>query len=87
MDSPQVPRVPVDEEWRLQMEGTFTYQCQDCEALLSSAPNGSCPRCGSQAVLSLDWYGLTPVERGSWFDRIHGRPRIAPLEQLVQSAD
>jgi len=55
------------------MKGTFTYQCQDCEELLTSAPNGDCPTCGSQTVVPLGWYRLSPEERGSWLDRIHGR--------------
>ena len=69
------------------MKGTFTYLCQDCEAVLTSVPKGRCLYCGSQAMLSLGWDRFAPAERGSWFDRIHGQPGIAPREQPVQSAD
>ena len=65
------------------MKGTFTYQCQDCEALLTRLPKGVCPYCGSHAILSLDWYRVSPAERKSWFNRIHGRPVRAPREQLA----
>ncbi len=57
------------------MKGTFTYQCQDCEELVSHVTNGCCPICGSQAVLSLGWYQLSPDKRGGWLDRIRGRFR------------
>ena len=65
------------------MKGTFTYQCQDCDALLTSVPKGVCPYCGSHVMLSLDWYGVASAERESWFNRIHGRPNRAPREQLA----
>ena len=57
------------------MKGIFTYQCHDCEELVSHVPNGCCPICGSQAVVPLGWYQLSPDERGGWLDRIRGRFR------------
>ena len=57
------------------MKGIFTYQCQDCEASVTHVPNGCCPICGSQAVVPLGWYQLSPDERGGWLDRIRGRFR------------
>ena len=65
------------------MKGTFTYQCQDCEALLTRLPKGVCPYCGSHATLSLDWYRVSPAERRSWFNRIHGQLGGTPREQLA----
>ena len=65
------------------MKGAFTYQCQDCEALLTSIPKGVCLYCGSHAMLSLDWYRVSPSERRSWFKRIHGQLGGAPREQLA----
>ena len=69
------------------MKGTFIYQCQECEELLTSVPKGICTHCGSQTTLPLGWYRLSPDERRSWLDRIQGRSRGEPIEKTAQIAE
>ena len=59
---------------------TCAYQCQECEESFPSIPQGNCPYCGSEAILTLGWDRVSPDERGSWLDRIRGRSRRAPRD-------
>ena len=59
---------------------TCAYQCQECEESFPSIPQGNCPYCGSEAILTLGWDRVSSDERGSWLDRIRGRSRRAPRD-------
>ena len=57
-------------------EGTLkaglSYQCQSCQELFERVPQGVCPICGSDAVVTLGWYQVSSAERQDWLTRIHG---------------
>ncbi len=54
---------------------TCAYQCQGCEESFPSIPQGNCPYCGSEAILTLGWDRVSSDERDNWLDRIRGRSR------------
>ena len=60
--------------WRKE---TCAYQCQECEESFPSIPQGNCPYCGSEAILTLGWDRVSSDERGNWLNRIRGRSRQA----------
>lgn len=71
------------------MKAGLSYQCQSCEELVERVPQGVCPICGSDAIVSLGWYQVSADERQDWLTRIHGgykkknrlsRPVLATVE-------
>ena len=61
---------------------TCAYQCQECGESFSSIPHGTCPCCGSEAILTLGWDRVSPDERDNWLDRIWGRLRRTPRDAI-----
>ena len=47
-------------------------------------PMGSCPFCGSQAIVSVGWYQLSEDKRQSWLERIHGQSNREPGKEATQ---
>lgn len=54
------------------MRADLSYQCDDCGELFTRVVQGSCPICGSQAVLPLGWFQISIRERKDWLQRIRG---------------
>ena len=61
---------------------TCAYQCQECKESFPSIPQGNCPCCGSEAILTLGWDRVSSDERGNWLDRIRGRSRRASRDTI-----
>ena len=66
-----------EEKGRMRMEAgrlreEFSYQCQSCQDLLDRLPQGTCPTCGSDAVVSLGWSQRLSAEYQDWLTRIRG---------------
>ena len=61
---------------------TCAYQCQECEESFPSIPQGNCPYCGSEAILTLGWDRVSSDKRDNWLDRIRGRSRHAPRDAV-----
>jgi hypothetical protein len=57
------------------MKVGFSYRCSSCGELLTHVTQGACPVCGSQAVLPLGWFEISPRERKDWLQRIRGLRR------------
>jgi predicted RNA-binding Zn-ribbon protein involved in translation (DUF1610 family) len=64
----------------------FSYYCTSCETRHKAVSQGTCPTCGSQAIVSVGWYRRSPDERQEWFQRIRGEAR-APSGEAVGPHD
>lgn len=70
-------------------EGTvkadWSYQCQSCQEFFERVPQGVCPICGSDAVVSLGWDQVSADERQAWLTRIHGgHKKHSPVPAMVE---
>lgn len=68
------------------MKAEFLYHCSNCGEVLLRVSHGTCPICGSQAVLPMGWYQLSVRERSNWLRRIRGwrrgvQPRDVPPQR------
>ena len=64
----------------------FSYYCTSCETRHKAVLQGTCPKCGSQAIISVGWYRRSPDERKEWFQRIRGEHRN-PSDETVEHPD
>jgi predicted RNA-binding Zn-ribbon protein involved in translation (DUF1610 family) len=56
------------------------YYCTSCETRHHTVSQGTCPTCGSQAIVSVGWYRRSLDERKEWFQRIRGEHRNSSHE-------
>ena len=64
------------------MKADTSYHCSECTQLLAEVDKGTCPVCGSRAVIPVGWYQISTEERGDWLRRIRGhRPKKGASRQ------
>jgi predicted RNA-binding Zn-ribbon protein involved in translation (DUF1610 family) len=62
----------------------FSYYCTSCETRHTSVLQGTCPTCGSQAIVPVGWYRRSPDERKEWFRRIRGEPPTPSGKEIAK---